>query len=62
MDIDNEKILFWDHELSHPNKDFFLIANSFEEFIFSLVDKPIETDEEVKGILHIALDDDLLNR
>lgn len=23
MDIDNEKILFWDHELSHPNKRFF---------------------------------------
>lgn len=45
MDIDNEKILFWDHELSHPDKDFFLIANSFEEFILSLVDEPIETDD-----------------
>lgn len=61
MDIDNEKILFWDHELSHPNKDFFLIANSFEEFILSLVDEPIETDEEHDGILYIELDDDLLN-
>ncbi|WGE40989.1 SMI1/KNR4 family protein [Bacillus stercoris] len=61
MDIDNEKILFWDHELSHPNKDFFLIANSFEEFIFSLVDKPIETDEKDDGILYIELDDDLLS-
>lgn len=61
MDIDNEKILFWDHELSHPNKDFFLIANSFEEFILSLVDEPIETDEEDDGILYIELDDDLLN-
>ncbi|AXV61792.1 SMI1/KNR4 family protein, partial [Bacillus subtilis] len=45
MDIDNEKILFWDHELSHPDKDFFLIANSFEEFILSLVDEPIEADD-----------------
>ncbi|MCO4850697.1 SMI1/KNR4 family protein [Bacillus vallismortis] len=61
MDIDNEKILFWDHELSHPNKDFFLIANSFEEFILSLVDEPIEVDEEDDGILYIELDDDLLN-
>ncbi|MGQ5176208.1 SMI1/KNR4 family protein [Bacillus halotolerans] len=61
MDLDNEKILFWNHELSHPNKDFFLIANSFEEFIFSLVDKPIETDEEDDGILYIELDDDLLS-
>ncbi|CAF1811047.1 SMI1/KNR4 family protein [Bacillus subtilis] len=61
MDLDNEKILFWDHELSHPNKDFFLIANSFEEFIFSLVDKPIETDEKDDGILYIELDDDLLS-
>lgn len=25
MDIDNEKILFWDHELSHPDKDFSLL-------------------------------------
>lgn len=63
MDIDNEKILFWDHELSHPDKDFFLIANSFEEFILSLVDEPIEADEEDDdGILYIELDDDLLNR
>ncbi|PLS07549.1 SMI1/KNR4 family protein [Bacillus halotolerans] len=61
MDIDNEKILFWDHELSHPDKDFFLIANSFEEFILSLVDEPIEADEEDDGILYIELDDDLLN-
>ncbi|MCC8351695.1 SMI1/KNR4 family protein [Bacillus sp. AF23] len=60
MDIDNEKILFWDHELSHPDKDFFLIANSFEEFILSLVDEPIEADEEDDGILYIELDDDLL--
>ncbi|MCY8755540.1 SMI1/KNR4 family protein [Bacillus haynesii] len=45
MDIDNEKILFWDHESSHPDKDFFLIANSFEEFILSLVDEPIGTDD-----------------
>ncbi|MEC3755978.1 SMI1/KNR4 family protein [Bacillus halotolerans] len=61
MDIDNEKILFWDHELSHPDKDFFLIANSFEEFVLSLVDEPIEADEEDDGILYIELDDDLLN-
>ncbi|MGJ3548603.1 SMI1/KNR4 family protein [Bacillus subtilis] len=61
MDIDNGKILFWDHEFSHPDKDFFLIANSFEEFIFSLVDKPIETDEKDDGILYIELDDDLLS-
>lgn len=61
MDLDNEKILFWDHELSHPDKDFFLIANSFEEFVFSLVDEPIEADKEDDGILCIELDDDLLN-
>lgn len=61
MDIDNGKILFWDHELSHPDKDFFLIANSFEEFVFSLVDEPIEADKEDDGILYIELDDDLLN-
>lgn len=61
MDIDNEKILFWDHELSHPDKGFFLIANSFEEFILSLVDDPIGTDEVDDGILYIELDDDLLN-
>ncbi|MCR1990998.1 SMI1/KNR4 family protein [Bacillus subtilis] len=61
MDIDNGKILFWDHELSHPDKDFFLIANSFEEFVFSLVDEPIEADKEDDGILYIELDDDLLS-
>ncbi|PSA98390.1 SMI1/KNR4 family protein [Bacillus halotolerans] len=61
MDIDNEMILFWDHELSYPNKDFFLIANSFEEFILSLVDEPIESDKEDDGILYVKLDDDLLN-
>ncbi|MGQ5174979.1 SMI1/KNR4 family protein [Bacillus halotolerans] len=61
MDIDNEMILFWDHELSNPNKDFFLIANSFEEFILSLVDEPIESDKEDDGILYVKLDDDLLN-
>lgn len=60
IDIDNEKILFWDHELSHPDKDFFLIANSFEEFILSLVDEPIEAEED-DGILYIELDDDLLS-
>ncbi|WP_439846542.1 SMI1/KNR4 family protein [Bacillus subtilis] len=60
MDIDNEKILFWDHEFSHPDKDFFLIANSFEEFILSLVDEPIEAEED-DGILYIELDDDLLS-
>ncbi|WEZ03244.1 SMI1/KNR4 family protein [Bacillus subtilis] len=61
MDIDNGKILFWDHELSHPDKDFFLIANSFEEFVFSLVDEPIEADKVDDGILYIELDDDLLS-
>lgn len=61
MDIDNGKIFFWDHELSHPDKDFFLIANSFEEFVFSLVDEPIEADKEDDGILYIELDDDLLS-
>lgn len=61
MDIDNGKILFWDHELSHPDKDFFLIANSFKEFVFSLVDEPIEADKEDDGILYIELDDDLLS-
>ncbi len=60
MDIDNEKKLFWDHELSHPHKDFFPIAK-FEEFVFSLVDEPIESDKEDDGILFIELDDDLLS-
>lgn len=53
--------MFWDHELSHPDKDFFLIANSFDEFVFSLVDEPIEADKEDDGILYIELDDDLLS-
>lgn len=61
MGIDNESILFWDHEFSHPDKDFSLIANSFEEFILSLVDEPIEIVEEDDGILYIELDNDLLN-
>ncbi|MDG0767196.1 SMI1/KNR4 family protein [Bacillus halotolerans] len=61
MDIDNGKVLFWDHELSHPDKDFFLIANSFQEFVFSLVDESIEADKEGDGILYIELDDDLLS-
>lgn len=58
MDIDNEKILFWDHELSHPDKDFFLIANSFEEFILSLVDEPIETDDNDSDVEIEVLDND----
>ncbi|KXJ35234.1 hypothetical protein AX282_05785 [Bacillus spizizenii] len=58
MDIDNGKILFWDHELSHPDKDFFLIANSFEEFVFSLVDEPIETDDNVSDVEIEILDND----
>lgn len=48
-------------KLSHPDKDFFLIVNSFEEFVFSLVDEPIEADKEDDGILFFELDDDLLN-
>ncbi|MFG3444445.1 SMI1/KNR4 family protein [Bacillus velezensis] len=58
MDIDNEKVLFWDHELSHPEKDFFLIANSFEEFILSLVDEPIESDEQGSDVEIEILDND----
>ncbi|MDQ0927832.1 cell wall assembly regulator SMI1 [Bacillus atrophaeus] len=58
IDIENEKILFWDHELSHPDKDFFLIANSFEEFILSLVDEPIETDDNVSDVEIEILDND----
>ncbi|MEC0592517.1 SMI1/KNR4 family protein [Bacillus inaquosorum] len=58
MDIDDEKILFWDHESSHPEKDFFLIANSFEEFILSLVDEPIETDDNVSDVEIEILDND----
>ncbi|ALV02480.1 SMI1/KNR4 family protein [Bacillus velezensis] len=58
MDIDNEKVLFWDHELSHPDKDFFLIANSFEEFILSLVDEPIESDEHGSDVEVEILDND----
>lgn len=61
MNIDSEKVWFWDHELSHPDKDFFLIANTFEVFILSLVDEPVEADEEDDGILYIELDDDFLN-
>lgn len=59
--IDSEKVWFWDHELSHPNKDFFLIAITFEVFILSLVDESVEADEEDDGILYIELDDDSLN-
>ncbi|MCY8343155.1 SMI1/KNR4 family protein [Bacillus haynesii] len=58
MDIDNEKILFWDHESSHPDKDFFLIANSFEEFILSLVDEPIGTDDNDSDVEIEILDND----
>ncbi|MEX5836550.1 SMI1/KNR4 family protein [Bacillus velezensis] len=58
MDIDNEKVLFWDHELSQPDKDFFLIANSFEEFILSLVDEPIETDDSDSNVEIEILDND----
>ncbi|WP_277713476.1 SMI1/KNR4 family protein [Bacillus atrophaeus] len=58
IDIENEKILFWDHELSHPDKDFSLIANSFEEFILSLVDEPIETDDNVSDVEIEILDND----
>ncbi|WP_426982557.1 SMI1/KNR4 family protein [Bacillus cabrialesii] len=58
IDIDDEKILFWDHESSHPEKDFFLIANSFEEFILSLIDEPIETDDNVSDVEIQILDND----
>ncbi|MCY7948835.1 SMI1/KNR4 family protein [Bacillus atrophaeus] len=58
IDIENEKILFWDHELSHPDKDFFLIANSFEEFILSLIDEPFETDDNVSDVEIEILDND----
>ncbi len=58
MDIDDEKILFWDHESSHPEKDFLLIANTFEEFILSLVDEPVETDDNVSDVEIEILDND----
>ncbi|MFC1285047.1 SMI1/KNR4 family protein [Bacillus paralicheniformis] len=59
LDLDNGKVLFWDHELRNPEKDFYLIANSFEDFILSLEDELIEPYGD-DGIVSIWLDDELL--
>ncbi|MGG3628325.1 SMI1/KNR4 family protein [Bacillus licheniformis] len=59
LDLDNGKVFFWDHELRNPEKDFYLIANSFEDFILSLEDELVEPCGD-DGIVSIWLDDELL--
>ncbi|GIN35831.1 hypothetical protein J5TS1_33340 [Bacillus licheniformis] len=59
LNLDNGKVFFGDHELRNPEKDFYLIVNSFEDFILSLEDELVEPCGD-DGIVSIWLDDDLL--
>ncbi|MFT0804042.1 SMI1/KNR4 family protein [Bacillus swezeyi] len=55
------KIYFWDHELRNGQKDLFLIANSFNDFIQSLFVQETLEDGKDDGIVSFELDEDLLN-
>lgn len=57
LDLDNGCVLFWDHELRNPDEDFYLIANSFEEFILRLEEERIEDDESASDDVEIEIID-----
>ncbi|MCY8228746.1 SMI1/KNR4 family protein [Bacillus spizizenii] len=44
LDLNNGNVLFWDHE-SSSDKEFYLVANSFEDFILSFEDDAIESSD-----------------
>ncbi|MGD2351965.1 SMI1/KNR4 family protein [Bacillus subtilis] len=44
LDLNNGNVLFWDHESSN-DKEFYLVANSFEDFILSFEDEVIEDSD-----------------